>query len=133
MKSKELGMQAVQLKHWRWLPGMMVHGVNPETNDHAWLRLRELDNGRTVREQLALFLNPYPDLGDSATIGCLLRLTREAWDDDWMGCLGSYNHLGGVWTVYGGKPHGSRFMQRIVGVYYDSEAEALIAALEAAP
>jgi hypothetical protein len=35
--------------------------------------------------------------------------------------------------VHGGKPHGSRFLVRVSGEAYASEAEALIAALEAAP
>jgi hypothetical protein len=60
-----------------------------------------------------------PDLSDSATLGCLLALVREAHGDVvWL------HYDCGVWVVCGlpEDPGGS-----------ETEAEALVAALEAAP
>jgi hypothetical protein len=70
-----------------------------------------------------------PDLTDPATLGCLLVLVREAWGDphvyvlscasDWF-TVCSPNAEGGKWLAH----------PPIDG---STEAEALIAALEAAP
>ena len=74
---------------------------------------------RTCRGELL------PDLSDPATVGCLLALVREAWGDP---CL----HVGllparwGVWTSQNMPLH------ECVGKAL-TEAEALVAALEAAP
>jgi hypothetical protein len=72
----------------------------------------------------------FPDLDDAATKGCLLALVREAWPRMWVqGCP----HHGGVvrWRLcddlglinYVVNNHGE----------FDSEIEALVAALEGAP
>jgi len=58
-----------------------------------------------------------PDLDDPATLGCLLALVREAWDDRYLCASLSPRKL---WMVDGWSLH-------------DTEAEALVAALEAAP
>jgi hypothetical protein len=72
------------------------------------------------------FVGAYvPDLTDPATLGCLLALVREAWGDPHL-------HVGrriagwGVWTSE------STPLPQCVGKG-DTEAEALVAALEAAP
>ena len=68
-----------------------------------------------------------PDLSDPATLGCLLALVREAWDDPQvhaapMCAMG--RHVG--WRVW---------FDAYLTVYFDgdTEAEALVCALEAAP
>jgi hypothetical protein len=61
-----------------------------------------------------------PDLEDPSTLGCLLALVREAWGDS-----AAHAVPDGDWHVYGDIP----------GTEYgtgDTEAEALVAALEAA-
>lgn len=62
-----------------------------------------------------------PDLTDPATLGCLLALVREAWGDP-----AAHVVPDGDWHVYGDMPE----TEYGIG---DSEAEALVAALEAAP
>tara|TARA_R110000868_G_scaffold295647_1_gene555975 strand:+ start:1501 stop:1776 length:276 start_codon:yes stop_codon:yes gene_type:complete len=75
-----------------------------------------------------------PDLTDPATLGCLLALVREAFEDKGVGAIcqdvgimngskmwsliGEAGEFGGYWTKQ---------------AYYSTEAEALVAALEAAP
>ena len=72
-----------------------------------------------------------PDLTDPATLGCLLALVREAWGDptacaapDGLGHVAF--QIWGVWTSQ------STPLPECVGKG-DTEAEALVASLEAAP
>jgi hypothetical protein len=63
-----------------------------------------------------------PDLSDPATVvGCLLALVREAWGDP-----AAHAVPDGDWHVYGDMPE----TEYGTG---DTEAAALVAALEAAP
>ena len=62
-------------------------------------------------------LDVLPDLADPATLGCLLALVREAWGSEREVCEWSHVH--------------SRWM--FLGETGETEAEALIAALEATP
>ena len=75
--------------------------------------------GQRVRDDgsWALGIDPLPDLTDPATLGCVLALVREAWDDRYLCASLSPRKL---WMVDGWSLH-------------DTEAEALVAALEAAP
>jgi len=100
----ELSKRAVACKGWRWMPGMAY-----------------LHRGFTYRIG-SVVGSSYddeciPDLDDPATLGCLLHIVREAWGDrtivvSWSGVCwvcDIHSNAGG------------------------SEAEALVAALEAAP
>ena len=122
-----LAKRAVACKGWRWMPGMRtdskfarVVAVDSDTGspcvaeegasqDHcytAWL-----DDGHSL-----------PDLTDPATLGCLLALVREAWGDP-----RAYVRAGFGWEwitdycVEKWPPGG------------ETEAEALVSALECAP
>jgi len=107
-----LARRAVACRGWRWMPGMA---------DHWGQRLRE---GHWVDPAAAL-----PDLTDPATLGCLLALVREAWGDPTI-CTSALQ-LGDLpgWVV-------ECFTQPSnihVLAPCSTEAEALVAALEAAP
>jgi hypothetical protein len=66
-----------------------------------------------------------PDFSDPATMGCLLALVREAWGEpDLVACnAGNYDLM--FWHVWVRDDYAS--------VGCDTEAAALVAALEAAP
>lgn len=118
-----LGRRAVACKGWRWMDGMKANN-DPEYGSvvsSCWSsstsirmpdwRMDDVMSGRWL-----------PDLADPATLGCLLALVREAFDSpgmcacmmqgpgEWMILLDTSNH-----------------------VIARTEAEALVAALEAAP
>lgn len=129
-----LTRRVVACRGWTWGPGMLdlfgrrVRNVWPDDLGIHWSHL--LDN-RVVRDADAL-----PDLTDPATLGCLLALVREAWrcvvvtspdydDDEDEEEARQGPHVTGWravetvrWTMVG---EGA------------TEAEALLAALEAAP
>lgn len=100
-----LAKRAVACKGWKWLPGMA---------DCYGRRLREGD-----------WLDPaaeFPDLTDPATLGCLLALVREV-----HGPHCYTQACGGCWTVQ------NEDTDDWWGKNCVYEAEALVAALEAAP
>jgi hypothetical protein len=66
--------------------------------------------------------DPFPDLTDPATLGCLLALVREAWGEP----LARVEGYPDGWRVYVPR------VSRLVGLG-PSEGAALVAALEAAP
>ena len=105
----DLARRAVACPGWRWLPGMRY--TLPTTSLHG-------------RWKPGLSPHIMPDLSDPCTLGGLLALVREAW-----GCP----HL----SVVGTSEDWRIDAEGVVGVRdlhsYKSEAEALVAALEAAP
>lgn len=108
---EDLARRAVACKHWKWMPGMLLIGGHRVDGDDV---LSE------YRPAYAL-----PDLTDPATLGCLLALVREAWSEPLL----SVAWAGGRWHL----------VRRVWGVealkWIDTatEAEALVATLEAAP
>ena len=116
-----LSRRLVACKGWRLMPGMLTHDgrrvmqVWPDNLGIKWSHL--LDN-RVVRDADAL-----PDLTDPATLGCLLALVREAWGDPFL-CPAADRETGWWLNGYAAVD----YLQS-----YRSEAEALVAALEAAP
>ena len=111
---EELAKRAVACRHWRWMPGML------------WLLIDEdgvCYNCDRVTQANLVFSDALPDLSDPATLGCVLALVREAWGCDSLTCQPLLPLVG----VHG---------WRVVGTSAKSghtEAEALVAALEAAP
>lgn len=119
---EELGRRAVACKHWRWMPGMLVgEWVIDGACPHQWA------NGnpwRQERNNIIILPDELPDLSDPATLGCLLHLVREAWGRDAYIEVNKYERNGGRYLC-----------DTQVGIAFpgQTEAEALVAALEAAP
>jgi hypothetical protein len=108
----ELSRRAVACKHWQWMPGMLAR----YSDGKPWYRLTEADS-YGIRPPKCRPPDPRrarPDLTDPATLGCLLALVRESKKDPcWQVlCLGE-----DAWSIEGAN--------------YPTEAEALVAALEA--
>jgi hypothetical protein len=116
----ELGKRAVACKHWRWMPGMLLfpHVENCECcEDKSFPR-------RAARVPSVFTTDvDMPDLSDPATLGCLLALVRQAWGVE-RACVW-WNSHDNAW-VADVRPRNAVFVR-------NTEAEALVAALEAAP
>ena len=105
--------RAVACKGWRWM-----RGTRWWTDD---------DHGRLDDYQPEYMGRPtdaLPDLSDPATLGCLLALVRAAWGQDDMGAS-RYRER---WCVEFTPQDAQNY-----AFYGATEAEALVAALEAAP
>ena len=131
----ELGRRAVACKGWRWLPGMLAldsSGVEhpARVTDHRRSAIYE-DSDGAMHEGVVSY-SDVPDLTDPATLGCLLALVRAAWEphrsDDPVCC--THQSLDGKWGVGSWV---SRVFAAVCLPAFDTEAEALVAALEAAP
>jgi hypothetical protein len=104
-----LGRRVVACKGWRWMPGMLAHFEH---------------DGRRVRVGMPdawASTTALPDLTDPATLGCLLALVREAWEEKVVIRIGT-----GWWEI-----EAERFLSDDTCAV--SLAESLVAALEAAP
>ena len=119
-----LARRAVACKGWRWLPGMLTLdglrlGGVAHTPSGAWSCVTAAGepSDRPMRDEL-------PDLTDPATLGCVLALVRDAWGDVEFHI--TYSPCNEWWVVYmGDLPDRTQWTV--------SQAEALVAALEAAP
>ena len=134
-----LSRRAVACRGWRWMPGMQT--------DSKFARVVTVDidsgvacaaeEGASEDDCYAVWLDGVPvlpDLTDAATLGCLLALVREAWAAPRalvrLSANGKSFHVfdvdrvttGGNWAAFLCGDH------RI-----QTEAEALVAALESAP
>lgn len=116
MTNEKLATRAVACKRWRWMPGMLAKTV--------WAETRIL-GGQADRPVLENTAYPFlPDLTDPATVGALLSLVREAWDDPTAHAVPN-----------GGSDGGWRICDEHAGARYvygrgDTESEALVDALE---
>ena len=110
-EQEALARRALSCEGWRWLPGMAcLNAAMPDT----WC-------ARIGDERKPTFNHYLPDLTDPCTIGGLLALVRAAWDDP-----AAWAAPDGDWHVFGDMPE----TEYGIG---DTEAAALVAALEAAP
>jgi hypothetical protein len=83
---------------------------------------------------------PLPDLADPATLGCLLALVREAWGDPTASLTPDGEKADKLWTLWVGPKRWLEISDARPcragpsGMFEGAtEAEALVAALEAAP
>ena len=113
-----LARRLVACPAFRWMPGM-----------RAAVGLMRLRLVVPLCAEEGVPNDHLPDLSDAATTGCLLALVREAWGDP-----------GAHATPYNGETWWSCYLRvlpdddgRCHHGRHDTEAEALIAALEAAP
>jgi hypothetical protein len=126
MSLADLGRRAVACKHWRWMRGMLTHRgsrVFETTKDqlgaeHVFIMKRDGFSSYLFPEDRHV-----PDLSDPATLGCLLHLVREAWEVERAVVWWNEHDQGWVADV---RPRNFVFVR-------DSEAHALVAALETAP
>lgn len=112
-----LARRAVACKHWRWMPGMLA--VWPNGNEFRVGQVSGIDGQNYLPnypsngwgDEFPDRTKGLPDLTDPATLGCMLALVREAWGLP-------------IWVRTG--DYGNQ-------INHESEAAALVAALEAAP
>jgi hypothetical protein len=121
----DLARRAVACPRWRWLPGARAYYTNEGPD---FQRVVADDEGDGTIEP---GVEALPDLDDPATLGCLLRLVREAWDDDRLVAI--YCEAANPGQSEGWAVQRADNRLPIAGGDYASEVAALLAALEAAP
>ena len=131
--SEELARRATACRHWRWLPGMRLRSIRAYLrvvglNADGALRLSWDDPGRPVQGDTYTVEHiggALPDLDDPASIGCLLALVREARKDP--------TYLPTLIPLVSGARWAVEHTMHQTATLHESEAAALVAALEAAP
>lgn len=113
-----LARRAVACRGWRWMGGMLAGGFRVCRVDPHGYRFGWSDSSYAYR----IADDVLPDLTDPATLGCLLALVREAWGDP-----KAYVRAGRGWEWV------SDFCVERRPPCGETEAAALVAALEAAP
>lgn len=131
----DLARRAVECKHWRWMPGMLTqHG---RICGAGYLVSDDIDEGGQpyvdCTDTIEDWSDLLPDLADPATVGCMLALVRDSWG--WPNAFVCDD--GVAWYLTIGEPGTvARFYlwpKADDREKYDTEIEALVAALEAAP
>lgn len=118
-------LELVKAGKAEWAPGMLGPDgfrVLTARQDSRGFQVVSRGAGWTAPSYQSDFL---PDWADPATLGCLLAMVRAAWGDDdiYFGSSLSIKRKRWSWVMGGGDRIGQG----------DTEAEALLAALEEAP
>jgi hypothetical protein len=129
-----LARRAVACKGWKWMPGMRARGCgdsgvvtnvwcDTDTHQTTDIFVSYDEECRSCEHAAPDYDQCLPDLTDPATLGCLLALVRELRQEPTGFVVPT--HAGG-WSYY---------TRLIAADWYagDTEAEALLAALESAP
>jgi hypothetical protein len=129
-----LARRAVACPRWRWLDGMhtacrlrVVEGGEDYAIGHRQGSTK--DGGGWYDGEAAGML---PDLTDPATLGCLVALVREIHGPSAVARhIGTNGRGGQEWAIYDRAPavDGYHMAAPALG-YWESEIEALVAALE---
>ena len=130
-QAKALGLRAVACPGWRWLPGMLARWdrppgaggqqVLPTAARVADLPMGPLSLMFCLVDPASVYRGSWPDFRDDATRGCLLGRVRAVHDDD------------SIWPQRILPDRWQMICSRTVYATGTTEAEALVAALEAAP
>lgn len=117
-----LGQRAIKSPHWKWLQGMTAKGTGIHEEDAAECQyVLGYDDDYS---QSYFLIEPLPDFSNPATLGCLLFMVRKAYDAPWIVTVCELaHHPDYIWRL---DIDDESFVAT-------SEAEALVAALEAAP
>ena len=135
----ELAKRAVACPKWRWMPGMRTVDTMRVVHDpDRWPdRPCAIREGTWIDTALPRPLkDDLPDLCDPATLGCLLALVREAYRDAsklWDGHVEVRRDHRILFFVVSFRHDASGALVEDTLTTGDTEAEALVAALEAAP
>lgn len=120
----DLARRAVACPRWRWMDGMVCVRAEDGRRWRPWTP-RVWDAGTYL-----------PDLTDAATLGCLLALVQEAWHNPsmlWDGYAEVQRDSATLFFVMQFQHDADGFLQEIHRGTGRTMAEALVAALEAAP
>jgi hypothetical protein len=149
--SAELGERLLKCPRFRWMPGMLCLPGRTRTEGGRYLGEDPPGTGGHnvgfADGTAAYKVNSWPpDLSDPATLGCLLALVREAWGcDDWRRLTIEPAGAGWCIAVRNGRHRPPSRARPLPGRAWEvcmgarglalcaTEAEALVAALEAAP
>ena len=135
----KLARRAVACKNWRWMPGMRtVDAMRVIHDPDRWPdRPCAIREGTWIDTALPRPLkDDLPDLCDPATLGCLLALVREAYRDASKLCDGHVEVRRDhriLFFVVSFRHDASGALVEDTLATGGTEAEALVAALEAAP
>ena len=132
MSLEEIGRRASECDHFRVTPGMLLtdgsDSVRVIYTNEDWFTVVSLSR-RSVEivDQAPDCAKMHPDLSDPATLGCLLALVEEAWE-----CPADFSFEGAYWLDAHTKER--VWLRANVDAFEaKTRAEALVAALEAAP